>query len=581
MKEVSDTYHLQFVKGACHYIRRVPVKLVPLLGGKKYLKKSFGAVTKAEAKKLRAIEDVKADALFASLLGDGAVQSIAQGGMPQVSDAILLEHVRQHVTKADKRNAEDFAKQPPADEDDLSERLKDATQELHVLKKPGNRDRDERVALATDRALRDAGVALTDREVVAGFAEIMRRGMVELAKRRIDRYEDRHDKVFHDDLFDPARPPAVTFGEVVDMFTAEKAADYAANGVREKSADRIKAITGYLKELIGEATPVASIDDDIIQTARAQVAATPSNRGKVYPGLSLAKQIEKAAKDGKPLLSPATQSFYLDSLRDVLKVAVRKRLMTFNPAEDAKPLKKVAVSAEAKRLPWTPGQIKDFFTGKFYQSCTPDALTPYTKPDRPWRFWLPLIMLFSGARPNEILQLEVGDIRKTKAGVWFMDLMNEDETKQVKNEASRRRVPIHSELIKLGLLAYVEERRKAPKATGPRLFHTAKPDKYGSFSDGVSKSFHRSFFPQEIELGPRQHLYSLRHCVRDALRRAKAPPEALRLAGWSVSKSASDGYGDPTDPDLLAEWVEAIAYPGLDMSFLHLVPKEHHPIAQE
>ncbi|MEZ5796915.1 MAG: DUF6538 domain-containing protein [Paracoccaceae bacterium] len=435
MKEVPDTFHLQRRGNAWHYIRRVPLSLVPVVG-KKFVKVSFGSVTKAEAKAKRAIEDLKFDALIASLSGAGAEQSIAQGKVPEVSEAMLIEHVRQMVAKTDKASAEEYAKAPPVDPNDLIDRRKDAGIELAIAQNRNDPNHDQWIAHATDRALISAGATLTDEDAVAGFAEVVRRGLIEINRRRIDRLEDRHDRLFHDELFNPARPVAVTFGELVSMFVAEKKAEYAANGIRQKSADRIDAITGYLSELIGEATPVASIDDDLIQKARTLIAATPSNRDKFYPKLPLAKQIERAAKEGKPTLAAATQGFYLDSLRDILKVAARKRLIGFNPAEDVKPLVKSKVAAADKRLPWALDQVKQFFTGAFYQSCAPDAPVPYAKPDRPWRFWLPLIMLYSGARPNEVLQLEVGDIRKTEAGVWYFDLQNEDDEKQIKNEAS-------------------------------------------------------------------------------------------------------------------------------------------------
>jgi len=57
-------------------------------------------------------------------------------------------------------------------------------------------------------------------------------------------------------------------------------------------------------------------------------------------------------------------------LRDILKVAVRKKLLPSNPAADVKPLKRDALSADQKRLPWKPEQPKGFFTGKFYQLCS-------------------------------------------------------------------------------------------------------------------------------------------------------------------------------------------------------------------
>lgn len=81
----------------------------------------------------------------------------------------------------------------------------------------------------------------------------------------------------------------------------------------------------------------------------------------------------------------------------------------------------------------------------------------------------------------------------------------------------------------------------------------------------------KSFCPGEIVLGPRQSLYSLRHNVRDALRRLKAPDETLlAVCGWAPNgKAVSTDYGDYGHPDLHAEWVERIAYDGLDLSFLY------------
>jgi integrase len=308
----------------------------------------------------------------------------------------------------------------------------------------------------------------------------------------------------------------------------------------------------------------------MIQSARQRIAVTPSNRQKVYPGLSLEKQIERAGKDGRPLLGAQTQTFYTDTLRDMLKVAARKKLIRFNPAADVRPLKRETLAPEERRRPFSPAQLSDFFRGAFYLSCLPGADQPYTQANRPWRFWLPLIMLFSGARPGEVLQLSIKDVKRTAAGTWFFDLMNEDGTKSLKTSTSRRRVPIHSELIRLGVLEFVEKRKKAAEDDGARLFTGIKPDKYGSLTDVPSKAFNRTFLRAEIKLEARQALYSLRHNVRDALRRCKAPPEALRhIAGWGASKEVSDHYGEPGSPDLMAEWMEKIDYPGLDLTFLH------------
>lgn len=571
MKLVSDTYHLQRRGASWHYVRRVPSNLVGVLG-KKFIKKSLGKIDKAHAKQLRTIEDLQCDIQFAGLTAklQNPVQLIATPKIGSASLNDVIEHVRRTVDEADKRYAAWFAQDPPSDPEDLNDRRKDAAIELSMLRKPGDMNGEELVSRETGRAYTELGRQMKDGEYDSAAAEVVRRGLVEIARRRLDRYDDRHDRTFHDVLFDPARTSPMTFEQAADTHLSEKLKHYAENDIRERSADRLRTAGNYLKEVIGPETSVADIDDDMIQSARERIARTPSNRNKIYPNLPLTQQIDRAAKDKRPVLSAHTQGFYLDCLRDILQTAVRKRAIPFNPATDVMPLKLETLSDAEKRLPWSDAQLKEFFEGKFYFACAPGAANAYNDEDRSWRFWLPLLMLYSGARPNEILQLEVGDIKRSKAGTLYLDLLDEDETKQLKNRSSRRCVPIHPEIIKFGFLGFVEGRRKSPKETGARLFHTVKADKYGSYSNVPSKAFHRTYIRKETTLGPRQSLYSLRHNVRDALRRAKVPPEALRVCGWSIGRNVSDNYGNPGDPDQNAPHVAAIKYPSLDLSFLYL-----------
>ncbi len=564
---MSQTHHLQKRGNTWHFIRRVPSHLVPVIG-KTMIKKSLATPDLKVAKVRRSAVELAVDALF-----EAAEAALAAPGPPKsqpVTLAMLTEHLRAHIASTDEKSVARLLADPPDDEAQKVEMKADAEYELQILKNRDDPRGDQWIDSTARNAVAASGTSVTDPEMFEGFAEVVRRGLIELQRRKIDRYEDLHGRVFHDPLFDPSRPANVTFGELREIFIAERLKDYAANGVREKSADRIKAATTFLVELIGAGTLVHIIDDDTIQSARERIAVIPSNRQKVYPGLSLNKQIEKAAKDGRSLLSANTQNFYTDTLRDMLKVAARKKLIRFNPAEDVRPLKRETLAPEEKRLPFSPEQLSGFFRGGFYRSCVPGAEQPYTEGNKPWRFWLPLIMLFSGARPGEILQLSIKDVKRTAAGTWFFDLMNVDGTKALKTSTSRRRVPIHSELIHLGFLEFVDKRKQAAKSKDVRLFSGIKPDKYGGLTDVPSKGFNRTFLRAEIKLEARQALYSLRHNVRDALRRCKAPPEALRhIAGWSAGKDVSDHYGDPGNPDLMAEWVEKISYPDLDLTFLH------------
>ena len=201
----------------------------------------------------------------------------------------------------------------------------------------------------------------------------------------------------------------------------------------------------------------------------------------------------------------------------MLDLAVRRKLISSNPALHVKPLKKDTRAPHEKRRPFKLEQLNRFFTSSFYQSCAPGTKAPYLGKDRDWRFWLPLIMLFSGAQPNEIAQLRVQDVKKSVGGTWYVDLTvgADGSSVKVKTEMSGRRIPLHEELLLFGLLGFVAERRKQDGEAAD-LFPTLKPDKYGNRAWYAAKRINETFLPASIKVRADQALYSLRHNVRDA-----------------------------------------------------------------
>lgn len=570
MKKVAD--RLLNRNGTFYYLRRVPRDLVPIIG-KQHIKVSLRTKSKAEAKKLRTIMDLETDAHFAQCKPlSSAPGEKASVPPPKLTVENLIEYVRSTVEAEDAKAAKAYAANPPHSLDQLEDMRAEAEMALHALADPDHPDRQQLVTAHKKPFLDWAGVD-KGADMPPEFAEFVRRAIVELYRRKMDRYDDRHNHTFHDKLFAPEPPPSVTLKKLADTFLKEKEAEWALNGVSESRSDKVRAIVAVLLEIVGPDMPVGLIDDELVWKVRSSLARVPANRKKLYSDLPLEKAIARGEKEGRKLLSATTQGTYLDTFRDILKLGVRRKLIPFNPAEGAKPLKKNPLSQEERRLPFSADQLKGFFTGSFYQSCAPKVAEPYSKPDRDWRFWFPLIMLLSGARPNEIAQLKVSNVRLSPGKTRYLDLMAEGagpDAIKVKTTSSRRRVPIHSELVRIGFLKFVETRRKADGAEA-LLFPTLKPNKYDNRAWYPVKRFREKFLPAEIKVGKRRSLYSLRHNVRDALRQINAPPEALRaIAGWSPGgKAASDHYGDPTNPDLYTSWVEGIAYPGLDLSFLH------------
>lgn len=110
---------------------------------------------------------------------------------------------------------------------------------------------------------------------------------------------------------------------------------------------------------------------------------------------------------------------------------------------------------EDKQRALKPDELKRLYEGAEFAAFAADQEQAHC-------YWLPLVGLYTGARVNEVCQLNPRcDIRED-GGVWFFDFTEDSDTdervtKSVKNKSSKRRVPIHSQLLALGFLSYVEK----------------------------------------------------------------------------------------------------------------------------
>jgi hypothetical protein len=68
---------------------------------------------------------------------------------------------------------------------------------------------------------------------------------------------------------------------------------------------------------------------------------------------------------------------------------------------------------------------------------------------------LPILGIYHNNRLEEFAQLHRADVR-CEDGIHYLDI-NDEGSKQVKNEQSKRRVPIHRAVQHMGFLQYVEQ----------------------------------------------------------------------------------------------------------------------------
>ena len=139
--------------------------------------------------------------------------------------------------------------------------------------------------------------------------------------------------------------------------------------------------------------------------------------------------------------------------------------------------------ARRERPMWTPPQLAKLFASPLFTGCRSRGRRskPGTLIIRDERFWIPLIGVFSLMRLEEICQLLVEDVLLLD-GIWMFrvsdgdrdDRHGEGVQRQLKNDASRRLVPIHRTLLDIGVLELID-RRRSPKE---RLFPQLKPSRH-------------------------------------------------------------------------------------------------------
>ena len=167
--------------------------------------------------------------------------------------------------------------------------------------------------------------------------------------------------------------------------------------------------------------------------------------------------------------------------------------------------------------------------------------------NKPERYWVTMLSAYSGARLNEVCQLNVSDIQKTD-GIWLMNLSSDSEDKSIKTEAGNRSVPIHPKLLELEFLNYVTQIKTSNQQ---KLFPNLKKMK----STGYGTMISRWFAKYLIKLGIKKkgkNFHSFRHTVVNKLITKKVYEPFIReLIGHAHGSLTIDVYGGKKPLDVL------------------------------
>lgn len=348
---------------------------------------------------------------------------------------------------------------------------------------------------------------------------------------------------------------------------------FARENVGGVSADRINQMRrdiSLLVEIAGPTCSVAKIDKKMVREWKALLVKFPvkATEMRVFKGMTLPEIVAANETEKKPVLSDRSVNRYLSSLSAFCKWLVNNGYLDQNPVSGMS----LAKEKGSTTLPFSTDQLNALFRSPLFTGCqSANVWSLMAKSGnvliRDHRYWVPLIMLFSGARPGEIGQLNLPDVQE-QDGRWSMHITTEGEgEKRTKTKGSMRVVPLHPMLKKLGLVNY---HRAQMKSGETELFPNAIRNARGQMMAEFSREFSRYLTRINIKQGRGLSLYSFRHGATDALRRAGYLDEQFGMILGHTQGTTTGRYGILAHGVLRqrAELIDAIDYPGLDLSHL-------------
>lgn len=401
----------------------------------------------------------------------------------------MLEAHRRHGRKTKTNNAEQFHKLA----DKYRERIK-------------QRDYSNVTEECMDQLeLRNIAVDSNSREFLELCDAMLqtRRSIYEvMAAREEGNYNNRYDN----DLTMKVREPKLRLSALMkDYLTLKK------DGDGEGQYNRLEGEFKKIHDVLGDIY-TCDLTKDVIKFLHSELRNYPKHRfSNPYAGKSLQ---ECRKLPGFKAVHSTTFKGTWNDLSGLLRHGVQneKYKILRNFADDKEfILSKKQLDQPLERAAYDQNDISCLFAG----------LAEVNLVRQPHRYWIPLISLYQGMRINEICQLYCDDILEI-AGIPCIritanparkQIVEKPDNKRLKNESSRRTIPIHPTLLQLGFLDFVEDRRKRKYTRVWQNLKTPAVDYYKrNYSHYMSKWYCGTFRKNHIKIDPElKPFHSLRH----------------------------------------------------------------------
>lgn len=207
-----------------------------------------------------------------------------------------------------------------------------------------------------------------------------------------------------------------------------------------------------------------------------------------------------------------------------------------------------------KRRPWEISELNKLFAHEIF--------TEYHL-SKDWRsgghaaYWLPILAIFTGARLSELAQLQVNDV-VVRCEIPYISISNLGLNQQVKTAAGIRKIPVHSELIRLGFFEYVKRFgcNEFGSLWSQLKFRKNKPG--GNYSNWFGD------FRRSLGIAESQDFHAFRHSVRSQLAEKDiSEPTIDSIMGHQISGSTGARVYSHRTLNNIKMAIEKIEYKGL------------------
>ena len=327
----------------------------------------------------------------------------------------------------------------------------------------------------------------------------------------------------------------------LDLFMGEK------EDIRDKTEDEIRNSVKFLTDCFGD-IPIGDITKEKSNIIKSHIKNFPKNKTKNPKYRD--KYFHSLMKMNIPqqdIIHLTTINKHLGHLSSFMIWCVNNGYCNTNPFTGMKIKQKKSPRDDRDRF--TEQELKEMFSKQNYLHYTK------VEKDSSYRYWVPLIGIFSGMRCGEICSLYLDNIReisgKQRTKRWCFDILEEPNRsdKRLKTQSSRRIVPIHDTLLDLGFIDFINLLKKDTKRK--RVFEELDY-REGTYIRSISRFFNNRYLPLLGIKTNKNGFHSFRHSVIDHLKQLGVEPHFINeLVGHSQGNIDLDRYGKRYNPDIL------------------------------